>query len=193
MSFDDDVRLLKLFAMPKPVRITARASSITNSFVNGVIPVIAPTASEIRDALEVLGMVAEVSCSYCGGTSTEWDHLRPLVVNQRPTGFISEIQNLVPACGKCNQSKGNKPWKAWMLSAAPLSPKTRGIADLAQRALRLEDYERWREPTCVDFESLVTPQLWQLHWQHHATVLGAMQEAESVAARIRAEITAAAR
>ena len=42
------------------------------------------------------------------------DHLRPLVKDKEPTGYISEIHNLVPSCGKCNQSKGNKEWKAWM-------------------------------------------------------------------------------
>ena len=98
------------FAMPKPVRITGRSSSITNSFVNGVIPVVVPSEAEVREALEILGMLERVTCSYCGDTSTEWDHLRPLVDKQRPTGYISEIHNLVPACGKCNQSKGNKHW-----------------------------------------------------------------------------------
>ena len=110
------------FAMPKPVRITGRSSSITNSFVNGVIPVVVPSEAEVREALEILGMLERVTCSYCGDTSTEWDHLRPLVDKQRPTGYISEIHNLVPACGKCNQSKGNKHWLTWMRSTARLSP-----------------------------------------------------------------------
>lgn len=30
--------VLKVFQMPKQVKITARSSSITNSFVNGIIP-----------------------------------------------------------------------------------------------------------------------------------------------------------
>ena len=41
------------FAMPKPVRITGRSSSITNSFVNGVIPVVVPSEAEVREALEI--------------------------------------------------------------------------------------------------------------------------------------------
>lgn len=56
-------------------------------------------------------------------------------------GFISEIPNLVPACGTCNQSKGNKQWKAWMLSAARLSPASRGIADIDVRGRRFEAFE----------------------------------------------------
>ena len=61
-------------------------------------------------------------CSYCRDAASEWDHFRPLVKDKQPTGYITEIHNLVPACGKCNQSKGNKDWKTWMLGDAELSP-----------------------------------------------------------------------
>ena len=43
-----------VFNMPNPVTIMGRSSSITNSFVNGIIPVIEPTESEIREALKIL-------------------------------------------------------------------------------------------------------------------------------------------
>ena len=99
---------LSLFKMPKPMKITDRSSTITNSFINSIIPVIEPTNEEVKHALEILGMDQDsFQCSYCGIVATEWDHLRPLVMNKKPTGYVSEIHNLVPACGKCNQSKGN--------------------------------------------------------------------------------------
>ncbi|MGL3805076.1 HNH endonuclease [Paeniglutamicibacter sp. R2-26] len=175
------------FAMPKPVRITGRTSSITNSFVNGIIPVISPTPGQVEEALSVLGMENAV-CAYCGGGATEWDHLRPLVVDKMPTGYISEIHNLVPACGKCNQSKGNKNWREWLFSSARLSPFTRGIADLESRAARLEDYEKWGSPTRVDFATLVGADLWRQHWQNHAAIVKLMKEAEETARAIRALI-----
>jgi len=93
--------------------------------------------------METLGMTSEIfQCAYCGDKASEWDHLRPLVKNKKPTGYISEIHNLVPSCGKCNQSKGNKEWKIWILSKAALSPATRGIPDIEQRIKRLEAYEK---------------------------------------------------
>lgn len=49
-----------------------------------------------------------IQYAYCGEQYKEWDHLNSLVENKRPTGYILEIHNLVPACGGCNQSKGNK-------------------------------------------------------------------------------------
>lgn len=177
--------------MPKPVRITGRSSSITNSFVNGVVPVIPPTDDEVREALDTLGMLDQVVCAYCGDTSTEWDHLNPLVNKQRPTGYISEIHNLVPACGKCNQSKGNKHWKTWMRSAARLSPATRGVADLEDRIVRLEEYERRNKPTRIDFETASGAELWARHWEHHSRILDLMRKADADAQEIKDRVRAA--
>lgn len=99
---------LDVFRMPTPMKISGRSSSITNAFVNSIIPIIMPTSAQVEQALHILGMgYNSIRCAYCGDPQTEWDHLRPLVVDKQPTGYISEIHNLVPACGKCNQSKGN--------------------------------------------------------------------------------------
>ena len=174
--------------MPKAVRITGRSSSITNSFVNGIVPIIKPTDAEIDEALAVLGMTETVVCAYCGDTATEWDHLRPLVEAQRPTGFIHEIHNLVPACGKCNQSKGNKHWRSWMFGPARLSPQTRGIADIKERAAALERYEQWTRPIQVDFAAIVGEELWAQHWANHQALLRQMREAEATVDLIRDRI-----
>ncbi len=60
------------FSMPNPVKITGRASSVTNSFVNGIIPIIPPTKEEITKVLQVLGMNDKtIRCAYCGDRQTE--------------------------------------------------------------------------------------------------------------------------
>lgn len=174
--------------MPKAVRITGRSSSITNSFVNGIVPIIKPSDAEIDEALDVLGMSDEVVCAYCGDAATEWDHLRPLVQHQRPTGYIHEIHNLVPACGKCNQSKGNKHWREWMFGPARLSPKSRNVSDIDARAATLERYEQWTHPTKVDFAALVGEELWAEHWANHRALLKQMKAAEEVVEQIRERI-----
>src|SRR5947209_8453479 len=153
----DDVRrklLLAAFWMPSVQTMMSRKSSITNAFVNAVIPVVPPSPEEIEEALGILEMEpTDIRCAYCSDKASEWDHLRPLVTKRRPTGFISEIANLVPSCGKCNQSKGNKSWREWMLSSAKFSPTGRGIPDVHDRVARLETYERWRRPINVDLEA----------------------------------------
>lgn len=147
---------LSLFRMPTPMKITGRSSSITNAFINSIIPIVPPTDEDVRNAFALLFMTPQsFQCAYCGGFASEWDHLRPLVKNKKPTGFISEIHNLVPSCGKCNQSKGNKEWSVWMLSNAKLSPTTRGIKDIPERIKRLEAYECSKAPTQIDLRLLL--------------------------------------
>src|SRR6516225_4291592 len=159
--------LLAAFQMPTVATMVSRKSSITNAFVNTLVPQIFPTLEEIEQALSILGMdITDVRCAYCGDKATEWDHLRPLVIKQRPTGYISEIANLVPACGKCNQSKGNSPWREWMLSTtARHSPTARGKADVSDRIVRLQAFERWRPPRKIeDFEAILGKEEWTAYW-----------------------------
>jgi hypothetical protein len=159
--------------------------------VNSIIPVIQPTDAEILEALQILDIDAsDVRCAYCGDPSTEWDHLRPLVVDQRPTGYISEIGNLVPACGKCNQSKGNKYWCDWISSDVPQSPKSRSIQDLEDRIKRLEVYEQWKPRDPIDFESIAGTKLWAEHWKNWEAVLAALKTSQDLAERIRDAIRA---
>ena len=107
--------------LPATMTVTGRSSSLTNAFINGIIPVIQPTEAEELEALRILGIdPVDIRCAYCGDKSTEWDHLRPIITNQEPTGYITEIANLVPSCGKCNQSKGKSSWRAWITSTARL-------------------------------------------------------------------------
>ena len=182
--------LSNAFKMPTPVKITGRTSSITNSFVNGIIPAIMPGDEEIALALEVLGMDAsDVRCAYCGDPATEWDHLNAIVQGKRPTGYITEIHNLVPACGKCNQSKGNKPWRNWMFGPSPLSPASRGVGDVEERAERIAEYERRFPPMQIDFESMVDGGLWEAHWDAHGRLVEQMKRCEELAPAVRAEIS----
>lgn len=188
----DEVRrklLLAAFQMPSVQTMVSRKSSITNAFVNSVIPVIPPTAEEIAEALALLAIEpADVRCAYCGDPSSEWDHLRPLVLNHRPTGFISEIANLVPSCGKCNQSKGNKPWRDWMLSGAPRSPTGRAVIDVRDRVARLDQYERWRPPTKIDFETIIGREEWEQYWSLWQAVIEELRQCHDVAESLRLRI-----
>lgn len=181
-----------VFKMPKTVKITGRTSSITNSFVNGIIPVIEPNEKEIQKALEILGMNEDkITCAYCGDTCTEWDHFRPLVKGKKPTGYISEIHNLVPSCSKCNQSKGNQNWKEWMLSDAVLSPKTKQVRDLEEKIKRLERYESWGTPVKVDFEKIVGKYKWEQHWENCLKIHKIMQDSQELSDEIQAIVVSA--
>lgn len=183
-------RLLAAFRMPFVQTMVSRKSSITNAFVNALIPVVIPTPEEIDEALRILNMGPDtVCCAYCGNAMTEWDHLRPLVLRQRPTGYISEIANLVPSCGKCNQSKGNSGWRKWILSTtAKHSPTRRQVPDVAERIERLDAYERWRTPIRIDFESVLGKEVWDEYWRFWETVNADLRRIQDVANTHRGRI-----
>ncbi len=175
--------------MPTPMKITGRSSSITNAFINSIIPIVQPSAEEVKRALEILGMTPETfQCAYCGSVASEWDHLRALVKDKKPTGYISEIHNLVPSCGKCNQSKGNKEWKTWMLSNAKLSPTARGIKDVPERVKRLEAYESSKPPTKMNFAAIVGQDIWAQHQSNLERVQSLMRESQVLAAKINSGV-----
>lgn len=184
----------QLCQLPSPGSITGRASSITNAFFNAILPVHEPTREEVLEALRILAMDPDdIRCAYCGDRSTEWDHLRPLITNQLPTGYITEIANLMPACGKCNQSKGKRDWREWMISSSPLSPATRGIKDIDDRIRRIEQFTEWRTPLHFDFLSLVEPEAWQQHLSNWKSVLELLKQSQILAKDIRTTISQATR
>lgn len=47
-------------------------------------------------------------CAYCGDPYQHLDHLRAI-----DCGGLDDYFNLVPACERCNCSKGVKEWKSW--------------------------------------------------------------------------------
>lgn len=145
----------KGFRMPTRVTIKGRSSSITNSFVNGVIPCIQPSNEELEAVYKHFGMKEnDVKCVYCGAKATEWDHFHPLIDGKGPTGYFSEINNLVPACGKCNQSKGNSDWRNWMEGKSSQAQTIRNIQGFDQRFKKLEEYEEKNPARMLDFNKV---------------------------------------
>ncbi len=178
--------------LPSPMNVTGRSSSITNAFINAIVPVVEPSEEEELEALRILGMNPEdIRCAYCGDKASEWDHFRPIVSDQEPTGYITEIANLVPSCGKCNQSKGKAHWKTWMEGEARLSPNSRKIPDLGKRVERLQAYSVWREPRKIDFAALAGPEMWQRHRKNWEEVLNLLKSSQKLATEIRTVVAKA--
>lgn len=165
-----------------------------NVFVAAVVPSIVPGVEEIARVLEIFGLrPGHLRCSYCGGAATEWDHLRPLVAGGRPTGYPSSIKNLVPSCGRCNQSKGNKDWRAWIRSQARWSPASRGTPGLAERERRLAAFEAWAECEPVDMAGLAAAETWERYYGMLDEILAKMGQADALACKISGRAQAAER
>jgi hypothetical protein len=175
-----------VFKKPTKVTISGRISTIRNAFVSAIIPSIEPTDAELEKCFQILSLDQnDLRCAYCGKEYTEWDHLRPLVENKNPTGFVSEIRNLVPACGKCNQSKRNKHWRDWIRSDTKLSPKNQGVKDLDKRVERLGKYENWENVAHIDFENIVGNQLWAEYWHSFDKLTKEMGRCQDLADKIK--------
>lgn len=181
----------EVYQPPGGESIGARASAMRSAFVRALIPNIPPSDLELDEAFSLLKLDADdLRCVYCGDRATEWDHFYPVMRNGQPTGYLTRIQNLVPACGKCNQSKGNRDWRNWITSAAPLSPATRGVKKLHQRIKRLQAFEAWGAEATVDFEAVLGSDAMKQHNGYLKQILTLMSEAEAHSKALRSELLA---
>lgn len=163
-----------------------RSSSITNSFVNGVIPCIEPSEDEVKKALEVLGMATEIKCAYCGGKCTEWDHLNPLISEKQPTGFITEIHNLVPSCSTCNSSKGNKDWVEWLTNTnTEYVNNIRKKDGFKKRLEKLKEYERLFTPLKIDFNKIDG---WKEYIETREKIINSMRDSQEISRDIKSKL-----
>jgi len=90
---------------------------------------------EIKQVTAFFGGAPPV-CVFCGASPIErWDHLIPV-----SRGGDTVLGNVVPACGRCDDSKRDLPFEVWALSSAPNSPGTPGVPDLDQRLARIREY-----------------------------------------------------
>lgn len=179
----------QVYQPPGGESIGARASGMRSAFVRSLIPNIPPSELELADAFSLLNLDSDdLRCVYCGDPSTEWDHFYPVMRNGQPTGYLTRIQNLVPACGKCNQSKGNRNWKDWMTSDAPLSPSTRGVKKLSKRIKRLQAFEAWGAEASVDFKTALGDDAMKQHNDYLKQILSLMTEAETHSKALRSKL-----
>ena len=150
------------YKMPSKSNLKGRSSTISNAFAISITPYITPNALEVQDSYDIL-KIEEGQCAYCLGEGTGKDHLKPLVRNGMPTGFITAIGNLVPCCSSCNSSKGAKEFKDWYLSSKNiLRLKKRGLDDnkIEERYRLISDYESKIENP-IDSEEIVGKELWE--------------------------------
>lgn len=173
--------------IPKLLKITSRTSSITNAFIQAIIPTIPWSEEEQQEALSKLSMSkSDMKCVYCGSKTTDWDHLRPLVRNKKPTGYLHEIRNLVPACGPCNQSKGGQDWDRWFHSKTANSPTKRKIEDLETKYNNINNFFKWGNLSPI--ENLVNNTELQKYWKIHDEIITAMQSAQKEAEIIKSKL-----
>jgi len=122
------------FKMPVGGKITSRKSTLVATFYKSITPEFLPTKKQVVEVLNLFDMQNVCRCVYCGDSWSEWDHFFSIVKKGgEPSGYVAEISNLVPCCGKCNQSKGNNYWKDLITGSAKKSPASRGVTNLDKK------------------------------------------------------------
>ena len=94
------------------------------------------------------------ACVYCGSPDVKrWDHL--IAVSEFG---LSRMGNLVLACARCDDSKGNRPYDEWMRGPAKYSPASRGdIPNVEARIRRIEGFVQRYGTRPVPLEERLSP------------------------------------
>lgn len=171
--------------LPARMKIDSLKTSIRRAFINTIVPEVRPTAAQEAAWRAQLGIaplaVDELECVYCGRPATQLDHFRNLTAaDGRPSGYITDIYNLVPCCSTCNSSKAGKHWKIWMTGNAANAPNKRlSATELADRVAVLDRFEVWSTPlaTRLDVLALIGVSEWEQYEADVAAVVVLLQAA----------------
>ncbi len=160
------------YKMPAKSTLKSRSSTISNAFAISITPYIVPSEDEVKDSYKKLD-IKEGQCAYCLGEGNGKDHLKPLVKNGMPTGYITSINNLVPCCSQCNSSKGARSFSEWYLSKENIKRlKKKHLSDdeIKKRYDIIIKYENQvNDP--IDYEKIVGTKLWNDYQVHRKTFL----------------------
>ena len=165
------------FKMPTKSNLKSRSSTISNAFAISITPYVQPTDSDFIGYYESLG-IKEGQCAYCLGDGNGRDHLKPLVKNGMPTGFITDIHNIVPCCQRCNSAKGAKSFREWYPSKENRARlKRMGLDDdtIDKRFRIICEFED-NIPDPIDYESIVGPELWKEYKDRRKVLLDSLAE-----------------
>ena len=151
--------------MPSKATLSSRKSTINNAFAHSIVPYIRPNDDEyekyaFKDEFE------KKQCVYCGAPAQSMDHFQSIIKEKDPSGYITDIRNLVPCCAKCNSSKGSKEFSEWYGL-----PETRDYIKaqnhfttetmIEQNHDRIASHFKKNPPIQYDFKSIVGQEEWE--------------------------------
>lgn len=150
------------FKLPTKSDLKSRASTISNAFAVSITPYIYPIQEEI-DTLYRKLKISEGQCAYCLGKANAVDHVKPLVTHGLPTGYVTEIKNLVPCCSACNSAKGAKEFSEWYLSERNLARLHKEGLDEQEIAKRYEIILEYiaNVSSPLNYREILGDELWQ--------------------------------
>lgn len=171
--------------VPTNDTIKSRTSTIAKSLATSIIPRIEPTQDEIKRVKAFFSVDDGLRCAYCSDPATEWDHFHPLIKDKKPSGYVTEIFNLVPCCRNCNSSKGNREWKEWMKDSTPAkSPLGRGKDPKLIEANidKLQEYDNNFDKRFIDWSNVDG---FEKYWENYNEICKAIDKAQDQADKFK--------
>ena len=151
--------------MPKHTKLNTRTSTINNSFAMSIIPYKKETdQAKLKAYYEELE-IEEGQCAYCmrKGEAKTGDHLHPLTKDKLPSGYLTDINNIIPCCKDCNSKKGGKEFEDWYLSEKNKERLRKlGLSDsqIQERYGIIMKYISNHSPEPLDLKSIVGEEDW---------------------------------
>ncbi len=155
------LKMNKKFKLPTKSDLKSRTSTISNAFAIAITPYIYPSQNEIECFFKELNL-EQGQCAYCLDKANAMDHVKPLVTGGLPTGYITEIRNLVPCCSACNSAKGSQDFKTWYKSSKNVERlHSEGLTDeqIENRFLIISKYID-KIPDPIDYKTILGDKLW---------------------------------
>ena len=108
---------------------TLRGSVVRSTFARVQAGFDDADLSALKQAMTVLEQQNkdDLTCVYCGGVATCWDHLLPAA-----RGGTHQVRNLAPCCAPCNARKGAKTWQEF-LDELPETEATRSARSILEK------------------------------------------------------------
>lgn len=178
------------FKLPKATSYSSITSSITKAFVDSIVLARKPTNEEYDEYMKIFPLTKEgkKECAYCGGPFKYYEHFRPLVEGKLPSGYGSDIYNLVPSCGGCNEGKHGDNWKTYMEKRTLVDdPESHKL-----RYQRLEAYEEWGEGKVVkvDFREVIGDKDWDRYLFDKERIHALLRECYELQKQIKEKVKA---
>lgn len=122
-------------------RIKGRSSTIRGEYLKGILPQYAYSNDFKIEHYRKFGIIID-KCVYCGENANTLDHLNSPIKNKKLTGYTNKIGNLVPSCGRCNSSKGNRNWSDWLQSNSKIVNGIKKKRGYQKRIETIRNYEK---------------------------------------------------
>ncbi len=150
------------FRMPGKSNLKNRSSTINNAFAIAITPYLPPSSDNLDWYYDELGINPD-QCGYCLQESNSVDHIRPLVRKGLPTGYITNIYNLIPCCSTCNSKKGAKDFQEWYCGNDNIARlHTLGLSDeqIQERFSIICRFIEKHMPEPLDYEQILGKDSW---------------------------------